>query len=495
MAKKRKRQSPKRANGQRNYLAGNLYDRFTSDWVTSDLNEDALARGIETVRKRSWQLWRENPYVIKICADLQANIFNAEDMECGGFHFENKGTTVAGRVEDEKANRQIEDGWKQLCAEGNIASSFSNRQSVYDQNVQALNHIFNDGDALIQLYRGFPNDQQFACGLISGQRIPSHFNDSDRQDGTEIVNGVHVGQFGQHLGYFVGEKDSEFWGHYESRPPKFVSATSAIFPFQQRCIAHRGTPWLAAAMLSLRHLSKYEEAEVIAARIQACQMGFFTGGDPTDYVGDEIDAQGRSNIKTEPGTFRDSPNGKDFAQFKPEHPNGNYPEFRKAMLRGIAASFPTPYCTISQDLEGVNFSSIRQGILEARELYKVLQALFVRRVEIPRYEAWLEWMLISGRIKGADIGDFRRLNKPCFLGRRWDWVDPLKDLQAAKLERELVLTSPRRQAAMAGADFKTMVAEAEEDIKMLKQADLFIEEKPPVAQPTKPKDDEEDGDS
>lgn len=474
MGKKSKSKASPKAPARRSYLAGNLHDRFTADWVVSDLNEDALARGIETVRKRSWNLWRENPYVVNLTTNLEANIFNPEDMECSGFHFENKGLTVAGRVEDKRANDEIEDKWKQFLVEGNVASSFSNRQCIADQNVQALNHIFNDGDVLIHLYRGFASEQQFGSGLISGQRIPSHYNERDRKDGLEIVNGVLVGQFGQHLGYFVGKSDSESWALLEHAPREFIPSTSAIFPFRQRAISHRGTPWLVAAMLSLRHLDKYEEAELIAARIQACQMGFVGGGDGGEYVGD-LDANGQPQFKAEPGQFRDI-GDRSFHQFKPEHPNGNYPDFRKAILRGVSASFPVTYCTIAQDLEGVSFSSIRQGTLEERELYKVLQAMFIRRVEIPRFEAWLEWMLISDQIKGADISDYRRLNKPCFLGRRWDWVDPLKDLQAAKLERELGIASPRQQTAAAGRDFGQVVAEAKEDLKALKDAGLITEE-------------------
>ena len=47
--------------------------------------------------------------------------------------------------------------------------------------------------------------------------------------------------------------------------------------------------------------------------------------------------------------------------------------------------------------------------------------------------------------------------------RGWKWVDPLKDMQAARDELDLKITSRSRLASEAGRDFEEMLAEQRRD--------------------------------
>jgi len=43
------------------------------------------------------------------------------------------------------------------------------------------------------------------------------------------------------------------------------------------------------------------------------------------------------------------------------------------------------------DLEGVNYSSIRAGVLEDREIFKGLQDWFIRSLVMPVFDEWVDF--------------------------------------------------------------------------------------------------------
>jgi capsid protein len=64
-------------------------------------------------------------------------------------------------------------------------------------------------------------------------------------------------------------------------------------------------------------------------------------------------------------------------EWSPNYPTGEFLPFHKAMLRSMAAGMGVLYNNLASDLEGVNFSSIRQGTLDEREHWKELQQWLV----------------------------------------------------------------------------------------------------------------------
>lgn len=66
----------------------------------------------------------------------------------------------------------------------------------------------------------------------------------------------------------------------------------------------RGVPWMHAVMLSVNDLKGYNHAAIVAARIGASKMGFFTSpdGDPTP-VSDGEDGAGMPFSEADPGQF------------------------------------------------------------------------------------------------------------------------------------------------------------------------------------------------
>src|SRR5690606_38768023 len=66
-----------------------------------------------------------------------------------------------------------------------------------------------------------------------------------------------------------------------------------------------------------------------------------------------------------------------------------------------------------------------------------------------------------------NYSDFERLNKPNFIGRRWSWVDPLKDVQASALAIDKLLSTHTDEAAKQGKDFNQIIQTQIKETKLI----------------------------
>jgi len=135
----------------------------------------------------------------------------------------------------------------------------------------------------------------------------------------------------------------------------------------------------------------------------------------------------------------------------PAYPSGEFAPFVTATLRSIASGLSVSYNNLASDLTGVNFSSIRQGALDEREVYKGVQEWLIGSMAIPIYRKWLEWALLKEKITVAGKPlKFERMEKyrsVVFAGRRWSWIDPGADVAAA--EKMLAMKLRSRTAIIA----------------------------------------------
>lgn len=114
---------------------------------------------------------------------------------------------------------------------------------------------------------------------------------------------------------------------------------------------------------------------------------------------------------------------------------------------------------------------------------------------------WLELGLLAGVfvMPGGSALPATKLEKfrdgLGFRGRGWDWVDPLKDAQAAKLMREEGITTRSQIVASKGGDFEDNLIELAREEELIKQHGVKLGGAPPAkTQPgTSDNDTETDG--
>ena len=170
------------------------------------------------------------------------------------------------------------------------------------------------------------------------------------------------------------------------------------------------------------------------------------------------------------------PDGAELKDWQPQFPSGDFAVFNKAMLRGIAAGFGVLYNNLANDLEHVNFSSIRQGTLDEREHWKEMQQWLIESLIEPVFGAWLPRALLAGRItvKGRPLKAERlaRYAAVSWQPRRWAWIDPRADIEAAVAAKNQMLLSPSQIIREQGRDPSDVWAEIAADIEQMRMAGI-----------------------
>ena len=254
------------------------------------------------------------------------------------------------------------------------------------------------------------------------------------QNGNEIRMGVELDQYHRPVAYYVKTRhpnDMAISTAQNSAKLSRVDASEMIHVFmQQRQYQTRGEPFMAPVIASLKMLGGYREAELVAARAAAAKFGIITTPTGDDFVGDD-EQDGVPIIDMEPGSYSQLPEGHDFKMIDPTHPTTAFESFEKAVLRGIASGLNVSYTSLANDLTGVSYSSIRQGTIEERDNYKMLQSFIIEHFCEPVFNAWLDSALDFGSMNiPATTEKFNKFsNNIIFRGRGFAWVDPLQGNQ------------------------------------------------------------------
>lgn len=419
---KAEKRSPDRVV-QRQYNAASI-DRLTASWTTQpQTSDEILRRQLRTLRTRSREQARNNDYARRFLALTVSNVVGPK-----GIALQAQATDPDG-TPDTIAQQVIERGWSDWGSPENC--SVSGQLSWADQQRLVARTVAQDGEALVEFVRGGPH------GVMLKHWDPERLDVDHNRDlgrGRFIRMGIEFSATGRPVAYHLLDGSGEAY-QWQTRKYRRVPATQMLHIFLPEFVEQkRGVPWTATALMRMQMLGGYEEAALTNARVGASKMGFFVSPDGDAYVGAGQDATGATVTSADPGTFEQLPTGTDFRPFNPDYPHGEFGDFVKASLRGISSGLGVSYNTLGNDLEGVNYSSIRQGALEDREMWKAVQEWLVDQFCQPVYARWLEFQLMLGRLKvaGRPLREdrYEKYRAVTWQPRRWQWVDPAKEMQA-----------------------------------------------------------------
>jgi len=201
-------------------------------------------------------------------------------------------------------------------------------------------------------------------------------------------------------------------------------------------------------------------------------MGFYTSEAGDSYVGDE-DVAGNLVSDAEAGTFEQLPAGTSFTTFDPQHPSTAFKDFTKCVLRSVAGGLGVSYNSLSSDLEGVSFSSIRSGVLEERDQWRQNQQWMIDHFLNRVYKEWLSMVLLNGALRFT-FADYEKLSVIHWQPRGWAWVDPLKD---AKANTEAVLAGIKTASEViseTGSDIEDVYAQLQYEQELAKKYGLNL---------------------
>lgn len=477
-------------SGRRDFSAAQS-TRLTGGWNSRNISANAdLYRALDSLRGRSRDLCNNNDYAKRFLGMVAANVVGGTGVGLQARIYD------APEQPDELANNAVESAWAAWCARG--VCDVTGRLSMRDLQVLVIKAVARDGEAMVRKVRGTSaaNPFGFALQVLDIDRLDTKLVRAADRGLNEIKMGVEINAFGRAVAYWMrpyhpGELflvDSAITGSHVRVP-----ADEILHVYQaDRPEALRGIPWMHSAMIRLNHLGAYEEAAVIAARVGAAKMGFFTtpDGEPPK---DGEDADEVPFTEVEPGAFGSLPSGTEFTPFNPDYPHQMYADFVKANLRGISSGMGVAYHALANDLTSVSFSSIRSGTLEERDQWMAIQEWFIEAFLEPVYREWLQSALAFGQVRlpngsALSVTKLDKFSAHIWQPRRWQWVDPKNDMEANLIAVQEGFKTRTQVCAELGVDFEDVLAQLkrEQDKAKALGVELGGPKPAPVAPPPDP---------
>ena len=218
----------------------------------------------------------------------------------------------------------------------------------------------------------------------------------------------------------------------------------------------RGVPELTSVIVRLYEIDAMQDATL--ARQKLAQLfGAFVkrkaDADPEDegpFFGTHVEdgEPGEGIDAFEPGGIHYLEDGEEVTFSDPPDIGSSYTNWLRTEMHAVARGAGLTHEQLTGDLQGVNYSSIRAGLLEFRRRAEMLQAdLVIHKWCRPIAAKWLDTAVSSGALVIPDYAR-RRVDLLAidWIAPKWQWVDPVKEVTADLMEVRAGF-KPRGEAA------------------------------------------------
>lgn len=367
---------------------------------------------------------------------------------------------------DSVINNDILERWEQWAKD-----ACANGDSIYQLQRIAASHFFIDGGLLIRR-------------VIIGGKLrlePIEFDQLDKSKDvdngkTRIVDGKELDEFNKVKAYWI-----------KSRHPAEIETTSRRIPAEdvidlfdrERASSVSGISRLACSTMNFYNIGMYRADTMKLARVGTGFGVFVQTEYPEDYFAEneQTDQDGNVYDYVTPGGIHYLRPGETVAQVKPENPGSNFAPFLKAELQSASVGAGMSYESVSNDGSNTNFSGARQMLLFERAMIRYTFAIFEERFYSRIYQWFIEHEIYFAGLKMPNYEQ----RKGHYLRASWsrpktEWVDPLKDANAAKAEIDMGANTLTEFCENAGRDIEEVVATRKYERKLFIEAGLLSQE-------------------
>lgn len=289
--------------------------------------------------------------------------------------------------------------------------------------------------------------------------------------GNRIRNGIEIDAQGRVVAYWFvkGYRDEPAqreWVRVPARGdatgnPNVLHVFNAIRPTQ-----YRGVPYLAPVIESIKQLTRYTEAEIMAAVINGLFSVFVTTEDATmpdfaepgdDGAPDVDDAFGDGDLALGNGNIGFLKPGESVQVVDAKRPNTNFDGFTGAMAKHIGAALNIPAELLLMQFTA-SYSASRGALLEAWNFFSLNREWFAADFCQPVYEMWLAEAVSRGLVEMPGFFD-DPYTRAAWCGCGWTGpapgqLNPTVEVNAAVAKMAAGLSTGEREAlAMNGSDY------------------------------------------
>lgn len=309
----------------------------------------------------------------------------------------------------------------------------------------------------------------------------------NKDNGNRIYNGVEIDGNGAVVAYHIcSTYPNSYFGQEKkwTRVEAFGSRTgleNILLVFDsERAEQYRGVPYLAPVIESIKQLTRYTEAELMAAVIGACFTAFITTEESkeSDFFQGMVDqnesvAEGKRDYEMGPGAINLLKPGEKVEFGDPNHPNRNFELFVMSMAKYTGAALEIPVELLTKSFTA-SYSASRAALLEAWKMFQTRRSWLVNDFCQPVYERFLMEAVASGRIHAPGFF-YDPVVRQAWCGCQWNgpapgMIDPLKEVAASEKKISLGVSTREKEAIeLNGTDFSENVRQLGKEEKEMKK--------------------------
>ena len=446
-------------------------DRLIGSWKTDfGFTPGEISSYLFTIRSRSRAAAKDSPDFKKWLQLIATNVVGE------GFKFKSTPHSVTsnGIVLDETTAKFIMFHWKRFCTHRDPVTGLTwfdetGRKNAAEMDRMNAKNWARDGEYFIQVNKNAQNPYGISFRVLRPDWCDEKYNIADTGHGTLIHCGVEM-EIGSRrpVAYWFtsAPQNAHAFNHVTRRGVLRIPVSEIIHGFTQEDEDQpRGIPHAHASLVTLKMLDEYNIAEITASRDEACSVRtYFAPLGEEDEIQDltsatNSEAANALTAEKEPGQAEIIPLGWQTQINTPQHPNRELTAFKASLKRDIANGFNVEYSNFANDWAGVSFSSVRVGTIAERDSWTVLQDDMISQCKTPQFLMWLLSFLslsISGQLP---MSKFDKFSEHEMRGRRWKWVDPMRDMNADEKAVANGWKTNSQVASDLGTDFDANVEE------------------------------------
>ena len=492
-------------------------------WLASSKTpQEDIDKNIPVLRQRSRSLFMSAPLAVSAIKTNRTNIVGEGLRLKSTIDAEFLGMTPEQAADWQRsAEREFE-----LWARSKFCDSTRVNNFYEIQQVACMSWLMNGDTCVLLEYerptRALPyglrihliESDRVSTPHSTGNNVYLYATDPDTKN--RIFNGVEVDSNNRVVAYHICSTypnsnlyAKKEWKRVKAFGDKTGTPNVLMIYETERAEQYRGVPYLAPVIESLKQLTRYSEAEMMAAVINGfftvfvksekgtSEMGFTGVMDEEDQITDDD-----VNYELGPGMVNMLAPGEDIEIADAKRPSSNFDAFTTSLAKYVGAALEIPVEILVKNFSS-SYSASRAALLEAWKAFRMKRSWMAADFCQPVYEIFLAEAIGSGRLKAPGFF-LDPLIRMAYCGAQWNgpaqgMIDPVKEVNAAEKRINIGISTRQRETIeMTGGDFDNNIAQLARENQLMKAAGILssgAEKQPESTDPEEKEEESEEKDS